>query len=133
MNLENILAVSGMPGLFKLKTNRDNGLVVQELHTGKIRFFSSRKHQFTPLESVSIYTDDGTQELATVFGEMKDKEVIPSAKDTQDDLKKFFEEVLPTYDRDRVLISDIKKIIKWYTYLSENEFFDERTIENAKD
>ena len=56
MNLENIVAVSGMPGLYRMAGSRSNGLIIEDFDTGKKRFASIRKHQFTPLESVSIYT-----------------------------------------------------------------------------
>lgn len=31
-------------------------------------------------------------------------------------------EVLPNYDRDRVYLTDIKKLIQWYNILTENGF-----------
>ena len=38
MKIENILAVSGMPGLFRMAANRNNGLILEDLSTGKKRF-----------------------------------------------------------------------------------------------
>ena len=38
MNLEEYVAVSGMPGLFRLVANRSNGLVVADLDSGKSKF-----------------------------------------------------------------------------------------------
>lgn len=67
MNLANVIAISGMPGLFELVTTRNNGLVASDLETGKSNFYSIRKHQFTPLETVAIYTYDDTEELKDIF------------------------------------------------------------------
>ena len=74
MNLDDLIAVSGLPGLFRMAANRSNGLIVEDLETGKRRFVSARKHQFTPLGSITIYTDDGDSvELANVFRNMRDQ------------------------------------------------------------
>jgi hypothetical protein len=122
MNLDNFIAVSGLPGLFKMAANRGNGLIIEDLSTGKKRFASARKHQFTPLESIGIYTDDGdTTELKIVFRNMLDQlEDHPPVKASASpaELNNYFSEILPNYDRDRVLIGDIKKVIKWFNYLN---------------
>ena len=122
MNLENLLAVSGTAGIFKLVSNRSNGLVVEELKTGKKKFYSARKHQFTPLESVAIYTMTDTVKLSEVFTSMLKKKVeleLPGPKAGNEEVHEYFALILPTYDRDQVYTSDIKKIIKWYLYLED--------------
>ena len=98
--------------------NRKNGLLVQDLDKGTSRFCSVRKHQFTPLETCSIYTDQDTTALKDIFVTM---ESIPpiDIKSKSEDLHAYFRKVLPEYDEDRVYISDIKKVIKWYTFLKE--------------
>ncbi len=123
MNLDQLVAVSGMPGIYRIAANRNNGLIVEDLSTGKKRFASARKHQFTPLESIAIFTDDGDSiELKYVFRNMLQQiedhpPVDPNAQ--AEILHEYFAEVLPTYDRDRVFTGDIKKIIKWFNYLNE--------------
>jgi hypothetical protein len=64
MNLKDLIAVSGLPGLFKVAANRSNGLIIEEVDSGKKRFASVRKHQFTPLESIAIYTVEDSVELS---------------------------------------------------------------------
>ena len=123
MKLDQLVAVSGMQGIYRIAANRNNGLIVEDLSTGKKRFASARKHQFTPLESIAIFTDDGDSiELKYVFRNMLQQfednpPVDPNAQ--PDVLHEYFAEVLPTYDRDRVFTGDIKKIIKWFNYLNE--------------
>ena len=123
MNLENLVAVSGLPGLYRIAANRANGLIVEDLSTGKKRFVSSRKHQFTPLESIGVYTDDGdSTELRNVFGNMLQQiednpPIDPNAG--VEALHDYFSNVLPNYDRSRVFTGDLKKIIKWFNYLNE--------------
>ena len=135
MSLEKLVAVSGKSGIFKMVVNRSNGLVLQDLDTKKRLFASSRLHQFTPLESISIYTEDeDTQEetasLAKVFInmiEIMDTYPPVSTKANGLDIKQYFAKVLPSYDRDKVLTSDIKKIIKWFNFLHSRNMI---SIEN---
>ncbi|MGH1336173.1 MAG: DUF5606 family protein [Aureispira sp.] len=122
MNLHKLVAVSGRPGIYKMAANRPNGLIIEELDSGKKIFAPSRKHQFTPLESISIYTDneEDTVELKTVFKNMLtqiESNAPVDPKSSAVDIKAYFEQVLPEYDRDKVLVSDIKKLIKWFNYL----------------
>lgn len=123
MKIKGLVAVSGLPGLFKMVANRSNGLIVEDLANGKRRFASVRQHQFTPLESIGIYTNDGeTSELKIVFQSMLDKlETVPmpTLTDTGDKLHQYFAQILPDYDRDRVHTGDIKKAVKWFGHLHE--------------
>lgn len=133
MKLDNLIAVSGLPGLYRMASNRSNGLIVENLDTGKKRFASARKHQFTPLGSIAIFTDDGESvELANVFRNMKDQfEDTPpvSTSSKNDELFDYFEDILPNYDKEKVFPGDIKKVIKWFTCLHNNELLDDTTEE----
>lgn len=135
MNLENLIAVSGLPGLYRMAANRSNGLIIEDLKTGKRRFASSRKHQFTPLESIAIYTDDGdSTELKNVFRNMQQQmedtpPVSPNA--SSDELHGYFADILPNYDRDRVFTGDIKKVVKWFNFLNETGALQETEDEKA--
>lgn len=119
MKLDNIVAVSGMPGLYKMAGSRSNGLIIEDMDSGKRRFASVRKHQFTPLESVSIYTLTDTAPLADVFTSIKTKGEMPDASANSLELQEWFDGILPNYDEDRVLVSDIRKIIRWYDFLEK--------------
>ncbi|MDG1718146.1 MAG: DUF5606 domain-containing protein [Saprospiraceae bacterium] len=125
MNLSNVLAVSGLPGLYELAANRPNGLLLIPIEGGKSKFCSSRKHQFTPLETVAIYTWSDTVELKNVFNSMtvKIQEVpLPDLNGGRDVLNSYFEQILPEFDRERVYSNDIKKVIKWYVALEAQGF-----------
>ena len=122
MNLEPYVAVSGAPGVFKLKTPRSNGLVVEEIDSGKVKFFSTRKHQFTPLGTVAIYTLEDSTELKIIFKTMLDQisnNPPVSPKSPNHEIFEYFEKILPDFDEDRVYISDIKKVIKWFNFLND--------------
>ncbi|MFT4568856.1 MAG: hypothetical protein ACI9FN_003825 [Saprospiraceae bacterium] len=127
MKIDEIVAVSGLPGLYKAVTSRNNGMIIEDIDTQKSRFASIRKHQFTPLATVAIYTDEDATEINEVFSTMLAKEEalpIPEIKSSSSkDLFKYFAEILPEYDTDRVLISDVKKVLKWYLFLRKRELF----------
>ena len=66
MNLDLYVSVSGFGALFKLVTSRNNGLILESLENGKSKFYPVRKHQFTPLGTVAIYTLEDTVSLMTL-------------------------------------------------------------------
>jgi hypothetical protein len=125
MNFDEIISVSGLAGLYRMVANRSNGLIVEELGSGKRRFASARKHQFTPLASIGIYTDDGdAMELKKVFRNMQDQFEDNPPVDPNiiaDELHEYFLDILPNYDTDRVKTNDIKKVLKWFIFLKEND------------
>ncbi len=126
--IEKYVAVSGVAGIHKISSSRSNGLLIENMDTGKTRFISMRKHQFTPLATVSIYTEDDTMELTKVFQSMLDQyddNPPPATNAAAADLFDYFEDILPTYDKDQVFIGDVKKVIKWFNFLKTRNFFDD--------
>lgn len=126
MDLSKYLSISGLPGLFKMIANRSNGLIVENLNTGKTRFIPSRKHGFTPLESISIYTLMDTISLKEVFERLKKKDPaqVPTSESTDDQIKAYFKELIPDYDDSRVYIKDMKKLFRWYQFLNGKELLE---------
>ena len=137
MNLEKLVAISGKSGLFSMVSNRSNGLIVEDLDNKQRFFVSARTHQFTPLASISIYTDDEeeTVELKEVFKRMKaglDQNPLVDVKADSSAFRTYFENIMPEHDRERVLISDIKKLTKWFGFLHErNLLTEEENADNA--
>jgi hypothetical protein len=122
MNLDEFIAVSGLPGVYKVGASRSNGLLLEDIDTGKTRFASVRKHQFTPLASVAIYTLMDSTPLSDIFETMKAQMAENPPVSTSADAAEifaYFEKILPDFDRDKVYISDIKKVIKWFVFLEE--------------
>lgn len=124
--LEKFVAVSGLPGLFELINTRGNGLVLKDLTNQKTIFVSMRKHQFTPLATVAIYTIDDTEELSKVFQNMLDQladNPPPPHNSAAAVLFEYFEDIIPHFDKDKVFLSDIKKVIKWFNFLRDFQVF----------
>ena len=127
MKLEDLVAVSGMSGLFKMAANRNNGLIIEDLDTGKRKFAPSRKHQFTPLATIGIYTLEDSKELNVVFETILEQlESNPppvGTKAPSADYHTWFRKILADYDEDRVQTSDLKKLIKWFNFINERKLF----------
>lgn len=127
MKLTEIIAVTGMPGLYKVLNERKGGVIVEHLGNGKRTFAPHRKHQFAPLQSMAIYTDDGEAEpLGKVFDRMNQQaedNPAPTPKASKDELFEYLADVLPNYDPDQVHTSDIKRLLKWYHFMRENDLF----------
>ena len=127
MKLDKYIAISGFSGLHELINTRNNGLIVKDPDNDKSRFVSTRKHQFTPLATVAIYTYDDATELKIIFKKMHDlSSELPviDPKKSGDEIKEYFEKILPDFDKERVHVSDIKKVIKWYNFLNERNLLD---------
>ena len=137
MNLDKLVVIGGMSGIHKVAANRSNGLIVENFDTGKKRFVGSRKYQFTPLGSVTIYAEnpDDVIKLSDVFEAMlakKDSLPIVAVKASKEDLHQYFGAVMPTYDKDRVHASDMKKIVKWFNFLNERDIFPQLELEEKE-
>lgn len=120
MELKDILAISGQPGLFRYVARSTNGVIVESLADGK-RMNSSGTAKISALAEIAIYTEDEElplwQVLEKFYAYTSGEQVRDAAKADPALLKKIFSEVLPDYDRDRVHVSDMKKVVSWYNIL----------------
>jgi hypothetical protein len=120
MKLDNIVSVSGLQGLHKLLATRTNGLMIESFGDNKRQFVSVRKHQFTPLVSIGIYTYTDVAALDDVLKKVENTQVenpIPDPNDKAEVLRAWFKTIVADHDEDRVHINDIRKVIKWYLFL----------------
>ena len=119
--LRDILSITGKPGLYKLVSRGNNMLIVESLLDGK-RVPTYARDKIVSLGEISMYTigeDVSLSEVLTKLGEKEGLKVaaIDPKKADNDQLRNFFGEVLPDFDRDRVYPSDIRKLIQWYNIL----------------
>ena len=119
--LKGILAISGQPGLYKVISEGKNNVVIESLLTGK-KSTAYADAKMSTLEDIAIYTSSEDVPLKKIFKKISDKEnggQAINAKASPEELKKYFEEVLPDYDKERVYGSDVKKVLSWYNLLHE--------------
>ena len=120
MEYGKIIAITGMPGLYELVTSKNDGAIVRSLDDKTTKFVSSRVHNFSHLETIEVYTVRENVNLIEIFKTMESKGTrLPDTKDANA-LRKYFDEVYPDIDHERVYSSDLKKMIKWYEVLRTN-------------
>ncbi|MEP0266413.1 DUF5606 domain-containing protein [Dokdonia sp.] len=135
MGLDKILAISGKPGIYELKTQTRSGFVAESLLDGK-RISVGLRHNVSILSEIAIYTLTEEIPLREVFEKIKDKESggpTINHKVSKDELEEFFFNVVPDYDEDRVYPSDIKKVVQWYNILQKNDLMDFSAPEETSD
>ncbi len=134
MSLDKILAISGKPGLYELKTQTRSGFLAESLIDGK-RLSVSIRHNVSILSEIAIYTFTEEVPLREIFQKIYDKEEGGQAishKESKNTLESYFSEILPDYDEDRVYASDMKKVIQWYNVLQSKGLTDFSEPEASK-
>lgn len=129
MDYKEIVSVTGIGGLFHLVTTKSDGAIVRNIADKTTKFISARLHNVTPLESIEVYTTGDNVRLHEVFQKMKDAEgttPMPSDPKKADNntIKAYFDAVHPGFDHERVYVSDMKKMLKWYELLKANDLLN---------
>jgi Domain of unknown function (DUF5606) len=122
MNLKDIAAVSGKPGLFRVLKPTRSGVILETLDEKKQKIVTNANYRVSILKEISIYTTtvQGSVPLAQVFEAIREKygeEIDVEVSDNRS-LMDFIQEIVPEYDADRVYASDVKKLVVWYRILS---------------
>jgi hypothetical protein len=125
MNFTSLVAIAGMPGIYKVISNKGGGIVVEDLKEKKRQFVSGRQGTITPLDTIFIFVDDAEIEstpLKNIYTAMltqAETQPVPNNKASDMAIKSYFYSVYPTLDKERVYVSDMKKMLKWFNYLNE--------------
>ena len=122
MEYSDIASVSGKGGLFKILKPTRSGVILESLDEHRKKLVAGATQRISVLSDISIYTT--TQEgskpldevLRNIFKEFGDDPGITPTSDA-DELKAFLKHILPDYDEQRVYVSDIKKLVSWYSHL----------------
>lgn len=133
-DLRKVLSISGQPGLYLYVSQAHQGAIVEALATKK-RTCCPMSARMTSLADIAIYTDEEEMRLQEVFEKMHahlGESDAPAAKSDPKVLKGLFEEVLPTYDRDRFYVSHMKKVVEWYNILKNNASLDFESLDEAE-
>jgi hypothetical protein len=121
MDLSGIISISGMPGLYKVVANSKSGVIVESM-TEKKRFPVFGASKISALEDISMFAESGDKPLSEIMKSIYDKEKGGKAIDAKADDKevtKYFSEILPDYDKERVYVSNMRKLFGWYNLMQE--------------
>ena len=126
---QTILSIAGKPGLYKLVSRGKMNLIVEALDETHKRMPAFATDRVTSLADIAMYTDAEDVPLMTILASLRDKEEGKEVsfnikKASSKELRDYFAQVLPDFDRDRVHDSDIKKLLTWYNILVRNGITD---------
>jgi len=126
MDLSKILSINGKAGLFKLISKGKNNFIVESLIDRK-RFPAFSHEGVSSLDNIAIFTYENDVPLADVFKIIYTKEnggKTPDISKDANQLKEYFEEILPNYDKEKVYTHSMKKTIVWYNLLHDEGLLD---------
>lgn len=130
MEFKDIVAIAGMPGLYKIVGQRQNGLIVEALDGSGKKIPTSATTKVSILAEIAMFTMEGEERLAKVLlnitDKLKDGLTVPDKKANDDLFPQFMGKVLPNYDNERIYLSDMKKLANWYNILKDQ--FDFETL-----
>ena len=132
--LKEVLSISGKPGLFKLISQGKNMYIVESLLDGK-RIPVHARDKVVALEDIAVYTETEELPLVAVLNNIKIKEsgamidIKPNIQPTE--LRAYFEQILPEYDKNKVYPSDMRKIMNWYNILLNAGITDFESANNT--
>lgn len=134
--LKGIISITGKPGLYRLLTRGKNSLIVESLSTGK-RTPTYPHEKVISLADITMYTEDGDEPLPDIMEkiyEIKGGEQIDIKGFGSDAaMREFFASILPSFDREKVYNTDIRKLFSWYNQLiaaGMTEFKEKETSED---
>ncbi len=117
--MNEILAISGQPGLYKYVAQSTRGVIVESLTTGKRSNIASNA-QVSALSEISMFTEGEDLPLPEIFTRLyahTNGQTAISHKESTEKIKAEFEAFFTEYDRERVRVSDMKKCFSWFNAL----------------
>jgi hypothetical protein len=122
MEFSEIASISGKSGLYKILKPGKSAVVLEAMDATKTKIVAGASHRVSVLHEISIYTTtkEGTAPLADVLRKIHEQFGSDLGVDGESDpteLRAFLKAVLPEFDEQRVYVSDIKKLVKWYGIL----------------
>ncbi|MGA0557395.1 DUF5606 domain-containing protein [Larkinella sp. VNQ87] len=121
--LKEIANIAGKGGLFRIVKPSRAGVIVEALDEKKEKSMIGPTARVSVLKDISIYTDNEEQSkplgdvFLAIYEKYADELPITPKSASNDELADFIAEVVPEYDRDRVHMSDVKKMLSWYIIL----------------
>jgi hypothetical protein len=121
MKFQELVSISGMPGLYQLVATKSDGAIVRSIDDNTTKFVAARSHSVTALDGIEVFTTGENIRLFDVFMTMKANTASAGefdlAKADNKAIKAHYGKLFPEFDADRVYVSDMKKMIKWCSIL----------------
>ncbi|MCX7954881.1 MAG: DUF5606 domain-containing protein [Bacteroidales bacterium] len=121
--MKDILSVVGRPGLFRILSKGQNKLLVQSLEDGSKTFLFPGHQKIISLCDILVFTETGNKLLSEVFKDIYvcfEKKIIEYNPKDEKQIRELFAKAVPDYSKEKIHLSDMKKIFKWYNLLVKN-------------
>ncbi len=122
MDLKGIVNISGKPGLYKVISSSKGGFIVEAIDETRKRYPIPGTARVAALEDISIYTQEDQIALKDVFQRIYEEKIelsgIDANKAEPQLITSTFAKIIPDYDTERVYMSDMRKLIRWYQTLA---------------
>jgi hypothetical protein len=119
IDLTGIISITGQPGLFKILAQAKNGIIVEGLSDKKrVHIYSSTK--VSTLADIGMYTTGDEKPIEEIVTAIFDKEKggpCINAKADDKEVTAYFAQILPDYDKEKVYVSNMRKLFSWYNIL----------------
>lgn len=136
IDVDKIITVTGEPGLYKIITNGTKGVIVENIIDKKRTIVLNNSKLFS-LETVRIFTNDAemfvSEALYRLYEVLNGQPAPHHKKSSDDEIKTLFEKAIPEYDRERVYINNMRKLIQWYNTLHSANMLNVIEDENNKE
>lgn len=136
IDLTGFISITGQAGLFKIIAQSKNGIIVEGL-ADKKRTNVTAATKVSTLTDISMFTTGDDKPLNEIVTAIFEKEKGGPAIDNKADDKavtEYFAQILPDYDKDRVYVSNMRKLFGWYNALqSTGNLKTEEENKDAKD
>jgi hypothetical protein len=139
MDLSKIISIAGKSGLYRVVAQGRQALIAESLEDGK-RIPVHASLRVSSLDEISMFTTGDDVPLRDVLAKLHEIEKGgPSVdpKGEEEVLWKKLAEALPTHDRGRIYVSDVRKLFLWYGQLLKAGVFaaaepEEKESDTAK-
>jgi hypothetical protein len=125
MIIQEIIAIAGKSGLYRILATNRNSLVVETMPAGK-RFSIPGTSRVSSLGDITMYTNAEDIHIKDVldrmFAHTEGKAGI-NHKAGPADIRSFMDGIVPELDYKRVYNSDLKKLVQWFNVLVDNDAF----------
>jgi hypothetical protein len=120
IDVDKIITVTSEPGLYKIITNGTKGVIVENIIDKKRTIILNNSKLFS-LETVRIFTNDAemfvSEALYRLYEVLNGQAAPHHKKSSDEEIKTLFEKAIPEYDKERVYVNNMRKLIQWYNTL----------------
>ncbi len=135
MDLTKIITVAGKSGLFRVVAQGRNALIAESLLDGK-RTPVHTSLRVSTLEEIHMFTTGDDVPLKDILAKLHELEKGGESMDPKGEegaLWKKLEQVLPNADRERIYVSDVRKLFTWYGQLLKAGVFTAKDEEKTEE